>query len=274
MMNNMPISNDILQYHNAWLNLPIEYVIANWNKKLYHILPYKYFLDILKNHSLYFVNIFQSWWDEPYELFYYRPNYFSQINGKSVHIDVKSLAMSFYAQCWSENRDSDAMWRIYSGKNYDGVRIATTLGEIIKLLYPITNINQFPNIGFMRYEWKKDIKQWLANHSSITFLNWREAAVESLFMKRKNFSHEKEFRIIFSVPTMQDNGRPSVVQNHLSIPIDINTFIKEITFSPFIDSNKYGKHYRNITRYLNGNIPVNQSYLYTDDISNKTITLL
>ena len=92
-------------------------------------------------------------------------------------------------------------------------------------------------------------------------------------MKRNNFSHEKEFRILLSAPTTLDGGIPNPWQDHVTIPIDINDFIEEITFSPFVDKNTRAKHFRTITRYLDGSAKINQSTLYLDDLSKMEINI-
>lgn len=266
-MNN--ITREMLEYRNSWINLTPDYIDAHWDMKLYNILPYKRFLTLLRTRSLYFSNILTAWKDEPYELFYFKPHYFMH----AIPMNVEDVSSRYYAQCWSTERDSNAMWRIYSGKNYDGVRIATTLGEIIQLLYPVRNINQLPYIGFMQYEWKKDIQAWLSSHSNLSLHDWQNAARDSLFMKRKNFRYENEFRILLSAPTVINN-QPNPWSDYQTLQIDINAFIKEITFSPFIDDVTKGKHYRTTTRYLNGNISVNQSKLNMDDISGRSINIV
>ena len=130
-----------------------------------------------------------------------------------------------------------------------------------------------PYVGFMQYEWKKDIKSWIKAHSPLSTLDWEQAAKDSLFMKRNNFSHEKEFRILLSAPTTLDGGIPNPWQDHVTIPIDINDFIEEITFSPFVDKNTRAKHFRTITRYLDGSAKINQSTLYLDDLSKMEINI-
>lgn len=265
------IPNNLREYSYAWRNLTIDDVRNNWDKKLYHFIPYKHLLTLLQTGNLYFVNLFKAWGDEPYELFYYRPNYFHQVRNTQTPVDVKDVSMHFYAQCWTENRDSNAMWSIYAGKNKDGVRITTTLGKIITLLYPIVGADVIPYIGFMDYKWKKDIKTWVANHANIQFTDWREASIDSLFIKRMNFNYEKEFRIVLSAPSVLDNGQINPPQNGLTKQININSFIDEITLSPFIDDTTRQRQYRKITRHLNGQILVRQSPLYMDDISNMSV---
>ena len=267
------IPNDVREYSYAWRNLTPEDVQNNWDKKLYHFIPYKHLLTLLQTGDLYFVNLLNAWGAEPYELFYYRPNYIKKSGNSQIPVNVKNVSTHFYAQCWTENRDSNAMWSIYAGKNKDGVRITTTLGKIINLFYPVINPDFMPYIGFMDYQWKKDIKTWVANRANIPFADWREASLDSLFIKRMNFNYEKEFRIVLSAPSVLDNGQINPPQNGLTKHIDINNFIDEITLSPFIDDTILQRQYRRITRYLNGQILVRQSPLYKDDISNMTVVI-
>lgn len=267
------IPNNVREYTYAWRNLTLDYVQNNWDKKLYHFIPYKHLLTLLQTGNLYFVNLLNAWGDEPYELFYYRPNYFKQIGNSQVPVDVKNISTHFYAQCWTENRDSNAMWCIYAGEKKDGVRITTTLGKIINLFYPVIDINAIPYIGFMDYMWKKDIKTWVSNRANLSFANWEKNSIDSLFIKRMNFNYEKEFRIVLTTPSVLDNGQINPPHDYLTKQININNFIDEITLSPFIDDSILQKQYRKITRFLNGQILVKQSPLYKDDISNMRVII-
>lgn len=88
----------------------------------------EYAILILQNKELRFNNVFKHW-EDPYELFLFKQNIF--IDGNPFHIN--KFDKKLYGQCWSLNKDTDAMWRIYSPKK-KGVRIKTTIGKMIKVL--------------------------------------------------------------------------------------------------------------------------------------------
>ena len=67
-------------------------------------------------------------WDDPFENFVLTQAI--KVNPSHPSIGVKDR---FYGQCWSFERESDAMWRIYSpGK--EGVKVRTTIGKLFASL--------------------------------------------------------------------------------------------------------------------------------------------
>ena len=264
------LPREIIENHSLWVNLTPTCIELNWEMPLYHILPYQYFISLLQSNTLHFVNVMNSWGDEPYELFYIRPQY-KLGDGDRLLDDHKSR---YFAECWSINEDSDAMWRIYSGLNKDGVRIRTTLGKIVQLLYPVRNVNDFiPFIGFVEYYSKNDIQQWVLANSNISFQDWKNNLMRSLFIKRDNFSHEREFRILLSEPSQNGDSTYKPISPYHSIPIVPIDFIDEITLSPFVNDTQRTNQTNEINHYTHGKIILNQSTLYKNDISGYTITI-
>lgn len=264
------IPRELLENYSLWVNLTPADVETSWNMPLYHILPYEHFISLLQSNSLHFVNVMKSWGNEPYELFYIRPQY----KLKNEPLSLDDHQNRYFAECWSTNEDSDAMWRIYSGKNKDGVRIRTTLGKIVELLYSVIKVENFiPHIGFVEYFSKKDIQQWVSANSVVSFADWTNNLKESLFIKRDNFSHENEFRILLTESSQNSDNTYKHVSPYLSIPIVPIDFIDEITLSPFVTEPQKSIQINEINQYTNGKIILNQSTLYTNDISGYTITI-
>lgn len=266
----MLLPREIAENYSLWANLTKEYIERNWDMPLYHILPYQHFISLLQSNTLHFVNVMNSWGDEPYELFYIRPHY--KLGDEKLLLD--DHLGRYFAECWSTNEDSDAMWRIYSGLNKDGIRIRTTLGKIVQLLYPVRNVDDFiPYIGFVTYYSKNDIQQWVLANSNVPFQDWKSNLMTSLFIKRDNFSHEKEFRVLLSEPSQNGNLTYKPISSYLSIHIVPIDFIDEITLSPFVKDPQKTQQISEINQYTNGKIILNQSTLYTNDISGYTITI-
>lgn len=265
------IPRELLENYSLWVNLTPQDVETNWSMPLYHILPYEHFISLLRSNTLHFVNVMNSWGDEPYELFYIRPQY--KLKDRPLLLDDHQKR--YFAECWSMNKDSDAMWRIYSGLNKDGVRIRTTLGKIVQLLYPVRNVDNFiPYIGFVNYYSKNDIQQWVLANSNVPFQDWKSNLMASLFIKRDNFSHEREFRVLLSEPSQNGNLTYKPVSPYLSIPIVPYDFIDEITLSPFVKEPQKSIQINEIIQYTKGKIILNQSTLYKNDISGYTITII
>ena len=110
---------------------------------IYQILPLKYAKLILTNKELRFNNVFK-YWDDPYELFLFKQNIYFE---GTPHI-MKDIEKSNYGQCWSLNKDTDAMWRIYSPQK-DGVRLKTSIGKMIEVLNQTRGM--YEKIKFHRY---------------------------------------------------------------------------------------------------------------------------
>ena len=253
-------------------NMSYEDIKRLWDKPLYQILRYDYVLDILSNNRLTFVNIQQSWWEEPYELCMFRPQY--TLQGKSV--DISEVAGHFYAQCWSTNRNSNAMWKIYSD-HHDGVRIQTTFGEIIQLLYtsktPLDLQELIPYFGKIQYLKQTKIKNYIANFDNTPISNWLDRISDSLFAKRDNFLYEKEYRILFSEATIDKNNQKVGIKNMIQYPIDAQKFIKEITFDPESDIKINKKRKKELQSIVGDRIKIYKSRLYLHDLEPLHINL-
>ena len=198
---------------------------------IYQILPLEYAISILQNRVLRFNNVFK-YWEDPYELFLFKQNIF--IEGTPFHIN--DYDKKLYGQCWSLNKDTDAMWRIYSkisrGQANDtvdsceiGVRIKTTAERLQKLPSIITGFNR-GHIGPVKYINQTVIDR---NLQSLQLKNTKEywdACDKTLFEKREEFSHEQKFRFVF----LYTNGDPS----YLEVQIKPQELIDEVTFDPRI----------------------------------------
>jgi cellobiose-specific phosphotransferase system component IIB len=172
---------------------------------------------------------------------------------------AKEGQKDFFGQCWTENYDSDAMWRIYS-PDKQGIMISTTVeklksisgigrGVIGKVLYYSSLENAI-----------KDIKE---SHEKIGYATGFYGA----FMKRNAFKHEEEIRIVF-------NGRDKLVKNiskednYYSSHIDLKAIIDAIVIDPradeyFVDTIKKYCERKGMQ------CKVTKSELYKDDIQEK-----
>lgn len=67
-------------------------------------------------------------WDDPFENALLKSEF--QIGDEFGDFAAKD---SIYGQCWTQHRETDAMWRIYS-QNKDGVRLSTTPRKLLEAL--------------------------------------------------------------------------------------------------------------------------------------------
>ena len=144
-----------------------------------------------------------SLWDDPYENFVLR----SKVRRKSGEVVSYTYHENIYGQCWTRNKASDAMWRIYS-HDTEGIRIRTTPRKLLHSLYHGGAVDPSRScmIGKVRY---------LAENRMLSFAHSvytdgtieKENLFQSLLVKRLAFRHEKEVRLLYFDLHSSENGR-------------------------------------------------------------------
>lgn len=133
-------------------------------------------------------------WDDNFENYALKST-LNYPDGSSIKLDVHER---MYGQCWTTERSSDAMWRIYSLDKY-GLRIRTTIENLLNSLGVATVDTLMAEhcIGAVKYKSERAIVK-AANdafdlNGSISFGN----LFRSLLIKRKAFKHEHEVRLLY-----------------------------------------------------------------------------
>lgn len=165
-------------------------------------------------------------WDDPFE------NYILKSIG--VTSDGEKVNFGFqndlYGQCWTFERESDAMWRIYSPDKL-GVRVRTTVQKLHESLFSQTvhNAELSAFLGKVLYKPQnymvKQIRDRIIMQGQIFDTSGR-GIVETLLMKREEFRHEKEVRLIYFNQTDNDYG------DLYKYSFDPYQLIDEIVFDP------------------------------------------
>ena len=108
-----------------------------------------------------------------------------------------------YAQCWSEHRETDAMWRCYSYGNR-AIRIRSRAD---KLLAHVKSIFQ-ENSGFTVYLRKVsyDLNKRSNIEQQIAQMGDSKLTHETYFHKRPAFKHEKEVRLLIADTSLSSLG--------------------------------------------------------------------
>lgn len=226
------------------------------NYPVYLILKYKYLMKIFNEKVLHFSNIEESWKDV-YERFFAKNNFFTaeSYTAKSkTETTLRNLfSCTLYGQSWSYNNCSDAMWRIYSDINDKaspegqmlvnetdfeecGIRIKTTLSKLFDILTKNASDEKQPLMGNVIYKEPRELNKWINRHQVINKSSFPKVFKESLFIKRDNFGHENELRILFLVP---EGSKIEEVDKGIKIPLNPNNpfeFIEEIAVDPRIDT--------------------------------------
>ena len=96
-----------------------------------------------------------------------------------------------YGRCWTSNKESDAMWRIYSYQR-QSILITTTKDRLTRVLdgYMDNTINYY--IGSVSY----DLEQKNVLDDAMSFLDDERQAYSPYMHKRSAYSHEEEVRAI------------------------------------------------------------------------------
>ena len=109
-----------------------------------------------------------------------------------------------YAQCWTLDGASNAMWEIYS-RDQNAIRIKTTVGKLIDSLR-VANGNRADTtcfIGKVKYQKVKELKEF--GRKMFEWYDKAEGIARSLLLKRNEFRYEKEVRLIYISPESSTN---------------------------------------------------------------------
>lgn len=231
---------------------------------VYRFFPLKYFLQLLDNRSLFFPRI--STWEDPYELFLFKQHF---IDAAGMQIEMLSQSERIFGQCWTTQRDSDALWRIYS-PDLMSVRIKTTVSRIKSFIEQNQGRGLLIKSGMVDYQAQNKIEDWLKTLPLSTINSI--PLVDSLFIKRNSFAHEKEFRIIIWKTDFNEYGAYENCPNYISLPINPQEFILEVNLDPRLSNEEVNLWKPAISLRLGNSCRVSQSRLY--QIKSNTIKLL
>lgn len=211
-----------MPYQN-YLNLKDEEL----DKPVYRIMPVNRLLQCLEEKQL--VLVPPSKWDDPFENWLLSSKVKFLSTGESG--DMDGIRNQIYGQCWTQHRETDAMWRIYSSDT-NGAKVKTTPRKLLEALKggnaQFGDVSCF--IGKVQYQTQTDLT------SSLTSINVFDingsGIAESLLYKRREFSHEKEVRLIYT----EGNG-PVYPFN-----IDPSDMFDEIVFDPRVDKHLFSAY--------------------------------
>lgn len=217
--------------------------------KIYRYISLAQFLSLVERKKTYLTKITE--WDDPYEDLL---KYLSVENSPYKAGDFRTFK-NYYAQSWSLEADSEAMWRIYSKQN-SGICIQTR----VEKLKQISGIEKGLCGRVIYYKNLKEVLKKLNENRSKENLHILRLAL----LKRSAFIHEKEVRFI-SIEKYFDshiNTDTKFLEFELS-PIG---FIEEVQIDPRAES-WYVKAIKKYCENRGLNIPVIKSKLYEFDIS-------
>lgn len=155
---------------------------------------------------------------------------------------------NIYAQCWSYEGDSYALWQIYTMKadentkeikRHIGVRMGTRIDRLIQISKNNKGLFRF---GAVNYLYKRDLAQIAKDKNLIQKFNDPEINDEhlrTLLVKRRSYSYEKEIRLL----CMPDSSHIDPNEEHLcKLEIEPVDFFTSIRFDPTLDYKEFAQH--------------------------------
>lgn len=185
------------------------------DKNIYRIYPMHRFLELLDYKKLTLVK--PKLWKDPMETIIFDAsfNLFAQKGFSDKYKD------NYYAQCWTLNYESYALWNEYAPL-HNGVRVRTTLRKLIELIKSQKDqSNDTWFLGAVNYRPIRLVKQWINENlpyvESICLPKKPYGHIYSLFIKLNQYEHENEIRLVYNA------------KNKISKDIDV---YDEIFFEP------------------------------------------
>jgi len=186
------------------------------------------FMTVQKARDLFenkwFVLVKPSAWIDPFE------NFISKVIFKKGKQEKKIEYLgNVYGICLTLGTETNLMWDAYTPSR-NGIRLTFDLS---KLESELKNQNEFPRNNFIfdkvNYVPYNDFISKLSDDNELLKLynNQNKNILKYLFEKRREYSDEKEYRILFDA-----NNTAHIGKNILKIPVDPLHIIEGIRFDP------------------------------------------
>ncbi|WP_033106725.1 DUF2971 domain-containing protein [Microbacterium profundi] len=156
-----------------------------------------------------------------------------------------------YVSCWNAFPSENAgLWRIYGDEK--GVAIRTTWGSLRRSFAGTADCVTDVFYGPVSYR------------SAETDFEIPPTYTDQYFVKRQEFSHEKEFRLMAHDESREHDYRDTSLEGlpaFATLPCDLNVLIEEIVISPRLGG-WVQKTVEDVSRRYGGTWPVTRSNLY------------
>jgi hypothetical protein len=228
--------------------------LEDLDTKIYRIFSLDRFSKIIQNRENGLVN--PSKWDDPFENFFLKG--FAELED-GTPVSLSQLSASWYGQCWTRNKDSDAMWRIYSADK-TGVRVETTARALFSDFY--NSVDKLASlkclIGSVEYKQREEIERFLAEttFTDLALGGQPQKFASTLLIKRPEFSHENEVRLLFN-DADGDHG-----QNGVAVfPFPWEKILTGVALDPRLSESEFQAEMQKLVA-LGCTVPITQSELY------------
>jgi Protein of unknown function (DUF2971) len=157
----------------------LDLTVAERAKYVYRVISLERLLELFQKRQN--VLVAPEKWDDPFENFILKSGRVSR--------------RGWYGQCWTWQRASDAMWRIYSGDK-NGVRMRSTPAKLLESLPGSAQGKAF--VGRVRYLPEKPLMRFANDALAPGHLKLASNAARTLLVKRPAFEHEREVRLLLN----------------------------------------------------------------------------
>jgi len=230
-------------------NIEANFIRLTGNESIYRIFSASRLFEMFKTRKNGLVR--PKLWDDPFENFILKAVQ-KLPTGERARFVFKDHV---YGQCWSLRNETDPMWRIYS-KDEDGVKVKTSVRNLFQSLYDVAGnyreLGVF--IGKVAYKPEPELLNELTNTNFVTRSDGSGIA-ESLLMKRTEFDHEEEVRLVYSDPEQKWNA------DVFTYSMDPSKLFEEIIFDPRMEETQYNQYKENLLK-LGFTNTISQSGLY------------
>lgn len=228
--------------------------VTDWDVQIYRVFTLGRFRDLLQTNKNGLVH--PSKWCDPFE------NFFLKCKAQTPTgelVSLESISAGWYGQCWTKNRDSDAMWRIYSPKK-DGVRASTTIRKLLSAIYDTSDkfrdLKYF--IGVVKYMERPEIENFL---SATAFTDLAVGGqphnfARTLCIKRPEFAHEHEVRLL-----IHDAENNMGIGGVVNVDFDHAAVFDEVTLDPRLPTPEFESAREELIA-SGCKLPISQSDLY------------
>lgn len=221
---------------------------------IYRVFKIRRLLDIFKTNKLTLVK--PKKWDDPFDNFMMRCVAVNSDTG--TEFDLSGVFEIFYGQCWTLNPETDSMWRIYSPKK-DGVKVKSVAHKIFSVIYDTSDkfANLSCHIGKVEYKKIDEIVKTLQSEKFFKdFINGKITAENLVLIKREEFKHEHEVRILYASTTKYKPSRKTA-----KFTVNPNDLFDQIVLDPRMKLTDVEK-YTNSLRALGFTKEITQSEIY------------
>ena len=203
--------------------------IESMNLVMYKYIPLKYVQNMLETGKFRFDNIKK--WEDVYENFVDKED----VNLLNSPKDGIVLGSTLFGQSWTTQEESDAMWRIYSNAGC-AVRVQTVYPLLFHVMVEwMTNHKDTPTtltIDHVYYADEMEINEWLLSNSPMNLWAFIELQEEGIFIKRREFEHEKEVRAI-----LRSDRKDA--REYIELDFDPHKVFREIVIDPRVDEDEF-----------------------------------